>query len=357
MVDNLVTLLFIALIGLSGAVVMTPLSMRAGERHGLVDRPGGRRQHGRVVSRLGGLGLAGGFFLALGAGFFLTPLPGAHDTWMHWLGLTLGALLLLVVGVTDDARELSPRAQYAGYLAAALIAFAFGIRLESFNNPLNNQYVYLPLVLSFPLTLLWITGMIVTVNWLDGLDGLATSVSIVLTAVLTVHVLRGATTTWVATATSALLGAGLGFLLYNLPPARVFLGSNGAFLIGYLLACLGIIAGGRVATVLLVMGIPILDTAWTIWERWREHQDARRGDRRHLHYRLLDHGLSNRQILVLYIGFCVIFGAINLLLSPRLVKLALLTLLVFGTFVFLSRLGQRHAHPLEAKKKTPPEKP
>lgn len=333
-------------------MLLAPLAMRTGERYGLVDRPGGRRQHGRIVSRLGGLSLAGGFFLALGAGFFLLPLPGAQATWMRWLGLTLGALFLLVVGVIDDARELSPRAQYAGYLAAALIAFAFGIRLESFNNPLDNQYVYLPLLLSFPLTLLWVTGMIVTVNWLDGLDGLATSVSIVLTAVLTVHVLRGETTTWVATATSALLGAGLGFLSYNLPPARVFLGSNGAFLIGYLLACLGILAGGRVATVLLVMGIPILDTAWTIWERLREHQDARRGDRRHLHYRLLDHGLNNRQILALYVGFCVLFGAINLLLSPRLVKLALLTLLVLGTFAFLSRLGQRRARSFEAKEKT-----
>lgn len=320
---------------------MTPLTMRLGERYGVVDRPGGRRQHGRVVSRLGGLGLAAGFFLALGAGLLITPLPGAQEAWSRWLGITLGALLLIAVGVADDALDLSPRAQYAGYLAAALVAMAFGIRLESFNNPLNNQYVFLPLALALPLTLLWVTGMIVTVNWLDGLDGLATSVSIVLTAVLTVHVLRGESTSWVATATLALLGAGLGFLLFNLPPARVFLGSNGAFVIGYLLACLGIIAGGRVATVLLVMGIPILDTAWTIWERLREHQDARHGDRRHLHYRLLDHGLNNRQILALYVGFCVIFGVINLVISPRLVKLALLTLLVVSTFALLSHLGQR----------------
>ncbi len=346
--DTRLALLTVALIGLGGAAALTPVTMRLGERYGLVDRPGGRRQHRGLVSRLGGLGLAGGFFLALAAGFVLAPLPGVGDVWLRWIGLSLGALLLLAVGVADDALDLSPRAQYAGYLGAALIALAFGIRLDSFNNPLNNQYVYLPLALAIPLTLLWITGMIVTVNWLDGLDGLATSVAIVLTAVLTIHVLRSATTLWVATATAALLGAAVGFLLFNLPPARVFLGSNGAFLLGYLLASMGILAGGRVATVLLVMGIPILDTAWTIWERLREHQDARRGDRRHLHYRLLDRGLSNRQILALYVSFCVAFGAINLLVSPRLLKLAILTLLVVGTFALLSRLGQRRTRPPKA---------
>jgi len=343
-VDRLSALGLIFLIGFGGAALSTPLAMRLGERWGLVDRPGGRRRHPRPVSRLGGLGLAVGFFLAWFASLTLVRFPGLQTHDPRWIGLMIGALFVMAVGVADDALDLSPRAQYAGYLAAALIALAFGIRLDSFNNPLNNQYVYLPLALAIPLTVLWVTGMIVTVNWLDGLDGLATSVSSILTAVLTVHVLRTAYPS-IAPVNTALLGAGAGFLVFNLPPARVFLGSNGAFLIGYLLAGLGILAGGRVATVLLVMGIPILDTAWTIGERLREHQDARRGDRRHLHYRLLDSGLSNRQILALYVGFGVIFGAINLLISPRLLKLALLTALVTGTFGLLRWLSSRKALP------------
>ncbi len=347
------TLGLIGLMGLIGAWLGTPLAMRLGERWGLVDRPGGRRQHQHPVPRTGGIGLALGFFLALGAALIWLP-PADAQALRRWIGLALGALALLTLGLADDALDLSPRAQYLGYLAAAGIAIGFGIRLDVFNNPLDNQYVYLPLALAVPLTLLWITGMIVTVNWLDGLDGLATTVSTILTAILTVHVLRSGYT-WVATASSALLGAGLGFLLFNLPPARVFLGSNGAFLIGYVLACLGLIAGGRVATVLLVMGIPILDTAWTIGERWREHQDARRGDRRHLHYRLLDSGLSNRQILALYGGFCAMFGAINLLVSPRLLKLALLVLLVLATFGLLRRLGQRRPTPPQSPEQEQPD--
>jgi UDP-GlcNAc:undecaprenyl-phosphate GlcNAc-1-phosphate transferase len=138
----------------------------------------------------------------------------------------------------------------------------------------------------------------------------------------------------------ALLGASLGFLVYNVAPARVHLGSNGAFFLGYTIGSLGLIAGGRVATVLLVMGIPIVDVAWTILDRWRHGENPLHGDRRHLHFRLQDAGLSTRRIVFVYWGFCGLAGAAALVLSSRLYKLLSLVLLAgltVGLLAYLSR--------------------
>jgi UDP-GlcNAc:undecaprenyl-phosphate GlcNAc-1-phosphate transferase len=142
----------------------------------------------------------------------------------------------------------------------------------------------------------------------------------------------------------ALLGASVGFLVFNAPPARVFMGSNGAFFLGYVLGALGLIAGGRVATVLLVMGIPIVDVAWTILDRWRHGVSPFRGDRRHLHFRLKDAGISTRLIVYVYWGFCAIAGLLALALSSRLYKLvalALLSGLTLSLLLYLSRAPQK----------------
>jgi UDP-GlcNAc:undecaprenyl-phosphate GlcNAc-1-phosphate transferase len=118
------------------------------------------------------------------------------------------------------------------------------------------------------------------------------------------------------------------------------MGSNGAFMLGYLLAALGLIAGARVATVLMVMGLPIVDVAWTIVDRIRHGASPFQGDRHHLHYRLLDAGLSTRTIVLLYWGFCALFGALALLLSSRLYKLGALGILGVFTVGILLRLSR-----------------
>ena len=139
----------------------------------------------------------------------------------------------------------------------------------------------------------------------------------------------------------ALLGASIGFLFYNALTARHYLGSNGAFFLGYVLGALGLMAGGRVATVLLVMGVPIVDVAWTILDRWRSGVSPFHGDRRHLHFRLLDAGLSARTIVFVYWGFCAIAGALALILSSRLYKLVALLLLGGLTALLLLYLSRR----------------
>jgi UDP-GlcNAc:undecaprenyl-phosphate GlcNAc-1-phosphate transferase len=312
---------------------------RLGQRLGIVARPGGRRQHAGVVSRLGGVGLVLGVLIALFVSQALAiPTADPNETRRFW-GLVGGGALMFVIGLIDDRRELSPGMQYPGYLLAAIVAAANLIILERFNNPFTDKLVVLPAVIYIPLTLFWMTGMTVTVNWLDGLDGLAAGVSAILALVLGIHMYRSGQYSVVPLAL-ALLGGSIGFLIYNIPPARVYLGSNGAFFLGYTLGALGLIAGGRVATVLLVMGIPIVDVAWTILDRWRHGASPFQGDRRHLHFRLQDAGISTRSIVFVYWGFCATAGALALLLASRIYKLVALALLGALTtllLLFLSR--------------------
>jgi len=183
-----------------------------------------------------------------------------------------------------------------------------------------------------------------TVNWLDGLDGLAAGVALIFGAILFTAMVR--TTPQqpqpqlsLALLPAALIGATLGFLPFNLHPARVFLGS-GALYLGYVLGSLGIIGGAKVATVLLMLAVPILDVAWLIVSRIRRGQPPTRGGRDHLHFRLLDLGLSPRAIVLLYYAVCAVFGALALVIEGRLIKLiamGLLASVILGALALLSK--------------------
>jgi len=321
------------------SVIATPLLGKLGHRLGIVVLPGGRRKHSGVMSRLGGLGLVVGFFGALALSrCFAIPSADPNEMRRFW-GLAIGGLLMAIFGFIDDSRELPAGAEYLGYLIAAIVAVVSLIFLERFNNPLNNTLVVLPALVYVPLTLFWMTGMTVTVNWMDGVDGLAAGVSAILALVLSIHMYRSGQYSVVPQAL-ALLGASIGFLIFNAPPARHYLGSNGAFFLGYVLGALGLIAGGRVATVLLVMGIPIVDVAWTILDRWRSGVSPFHGDRRHLHFKLVDAGLSARTIVSIYWSFCATAGVLALVLSSRIYKLVALVLLgglTTGLLFYLSR--------------------
>ena len=331
-----------AIVAFSGfliALVLTPITGRIGRRLGLVATPGGRRQHKGVISRMGGVGLVLGFFGAIFVAQ-LWPIATAdtNEIRRFW-GLIIGAVITFIFGVIDDSYELPAGIEYLGYLLASVVAIANLIILERFNNPLTNTTIVLSAIIYIPFTIFWLTGMTVTVNWLDGLDGLAAGVSAILALVLSLHMARSQQYSVVPQAL-ALMGASLGFLIYNVSPAKTFLGSNGAFFLGYTLGALGLIAGGRVATVLLVMGIPIVDVAWTILDRWRHGLSPLHGDRRHLHFRLQDAGYSTRTIVLIYWAFCAFSGFLALILSSRVYKLV--ALLILGGFtlallLYLSR--------------------
>ena len=338
--------LLVFLVSFGLAVLLTPLAGRMGRHLGIVDRPGGRRGHKGEVPRLGGVALFMAFALAIGVAAWRGVLTtGYHDNdFTRLSGLLIGGLGSFLFGVIDDRFDLSPALQLACQFVLSLIAIVTLLWLERFTLPFLGYveleaYPWGPWVY-VPLTVLWMMGMMNTVNWLDGLGGLAAGVGAILCLVLAIHMHHVGQPS-VALLPLALLGALLGFLPYNIAPSRVFLGSAGAFFLGYALGSLGLIAGGRVATVLMVMGLPIVDVAWQIFDRVRHRRSPAQADRGHLHFRLLDLGLSERAIVLLYWGFCALFGLLALTVSSRLYKLLALVGIGVVVVIALAWLSRR----------------
>jgi len=316
----------------------------------MFDEPGGRRRHEGRLSRLGGVALYTAFTIGLLLTLLLPPslLPARQDPreLTRLTGLLLGTSFIFLFGLLDDRFQFSAYPQYAVQFAASLIAIAFIIYIKHVNNPFTNQFFFGPEGFPWPivwvLTILWIMGLINTVNFLDGLDGLAAGVGAILCIILAVHMARQGQLS-VALLPLAMLGATLGFLPYNFHPAKVFMGSSGSYSLGFGLGALGIIGGARVATVLLAMGLPILDVAWQIVRRRRLGQPIGLGDRGHLHFRLYDLGYSQRTVVLAYYGFCALFGLLAFLLPSRLYKLLALLLMSLAIGPFLLWLSQRDA--------------
>jgi len=333
------------------ASATTFLAGRLGRRWGLVDLPGGRRTHAGAIPRIGGLGLFAGFFVTALALYLNGTDTAAHA--LPLLGVLLGTAFVALFGLADDRFEFRAGPQFAVQIVAAIIAIVTTIFIDQITLPFKGVTDFSPYrwLITYPLTILWVMGMMNTVNFLDGLDGLASGVGAIAAILFAVHLIFVWINYPLAAYSLALAGACLGFLLFNFHPARVFLGSAGAMTLGYALATLSILAPARVATALLVMAIPIADTGFQMIDRWRRGQSPTHGDRGHLHYRLIDLGLSQRQIVLGYWTFCALFGALALLISApvyKLIAIGVLVLIVVGLLLLLSRRQQRR----EAERKT-----
>jgi len=322
---------------------ITPLAAALSRRTGLVDVPGGRRHHQGAIPRLGGIAIFAGFMLA--TLLTLPALPGYYQQadWTRLTGLLVGSAVVFVGGLLDDRRQFSALPQLALLVLVAAIAIRYTVFIEIVNNPFTHGPTRLSLPVTIAITLLWISGMTTTVNWLDGLDGLAAGVSGIAMLVFFVHMLRMGQPSQ-ALLPLALLGAIVGFLPRNWHPASIFLGSSGAYFLGFAVGALAIIGGARTGTALLVLGVPILDVAWQILDRVRHRRSPGAGDRGHLHFRLVDLGLPQERIVLLYCGLSAAFGGLALLMPPPLFKL--LALIVLGVVVvvvlaILTKLGER----------------
>ncbi|MEM7345749.1 MAG: MraY family glycosyltransferase [Chloroflexota bacterium] len=325
------------------AIGLTPLSARLGHYFHLTDQPGGRRAHQGAIPRVGGIALFLGF---MGAGLLvfglatlqIWPPIGAEDQKLL-TGVLLGSSVVFLFGLWDDWVELPAWPQFAIQFLVALIAIYFDIIVERVTLPIFGLTIF-PGWITYPLTVFWVMGMINTVNWLDGLDGLAAGVTAIASLLFALHAYQLGQTV-VALFPLALAAACLGFLPFNFQPARIFMGSSGSMVLGFGLASLSILAPAKVATALLVLAIPIIDVAWLIIQRWRQRGNPLQSGRDHLHYRLLDLGLSQRQIVLLYYTFCATFGALALLIEDRFFKLVALALVGLFTVVFLGWLSSK----------------
>jgi UDP-GlcNAc:undecaprenyl-phosphate GlcNAc-1-phosphate transferase len=276
---------------------------------------------------LGGLPLLAAYLAAAGiALYFWLPTADGRDI-LYLRGVLLGSVIIFVGGLLDDVYDLSFAWQFVIQAAATVVAMGHEIFIERFRNPFNlTDEVIIPwTAVIFLLTLIWIVSIINFVNWLDGLDGLATGVGTIALLLFAWHSYRlGLETVPAFYLPLALAGALVGFLFFNFAPARIFLGTAGVFLLGYNLATLAILAPAKWSTALLVLAVPIIDGAWLVIDRLRHGQSPMKGDRRHLHFRLADSGLSTRRIVLSYYGVAAVFGSVAVMASSALTKIMIL---------------------------------
>lgn len=324
------------------SLLLTPWARRLSLRWGIVKEPGGRRKHGGAMPLLGGVPLLGAYLVGTGMAYYWLPATADSVDAQYLRGVLLGSLVMFVGGVLDDWLELSFSWQFVIQVAATAVAMWHEIFIERFRNPFNplKDIPIEPTVIIFLLTLIWIVGTINFVNWLDGLDGLAAGVGTIALLLFAWHSFRlNLTTVPAYYLPMALAGALVGFLFFNFAPARIFLGSAGVFLVGYNLATLAILAPAKWSTALLVLAVPMIDGVWLVIDRIRHGQSPMKGDRRHLHFRLADSGLSTRRIVLGYYGVAAVFGSVAVIASSAWVKLGLLVGLgtaVLGLLIWIS---------------------
>jgi len=285
-------------------------------------------------------GVAIGLALLVSVGLFsffgfLTDIKVSNS---YLIGLVAAIIFLLIGGALDDKYDLRPWQQIVWPVLAVLTILIAGIKVNYVTNPFGGIYyfdqvesrfgsfVWFPLAQTVAFA--WLLVMIYTTKFLDGLDGLVSGITTIGAVIIFIVSLR-----WdvpnSATSVLALITAGLfgGFLIWNFFPAKIFLGESGSTIAGLMLGVLAIISGGKIATTLLVMGLPLLDVVWVIGRRlfW-ERTSPTRADRKHLHFRLLDMGLTHRQaVLFLYLS-TALFGSLGLF-QNTLGKLKLLVVL------------------------------
>jgi UDP-GlcNAc:undecaprenyl-phosphate GlcNAc-1-phosphate transferase len=360
---NIATYIIVFIATLSSALLLTPLIRRLSLRWGIVARPGGRRQHGGVIPKLGGLAIFSAWIIGVILIYRYLP-PVEPDDAIRLRGLLLGSMIVVAGGLLDDWFDLKPWAQLAIQIAGAIVAISHIVFIEVFTSPIGTGFWEKPLIswfftvegdlvwiwrpLAILFTLFWVVGMINAVNWLDGLDGLAGGVCTIAALLFAWHShVLGQTT--VALFPLALAGALLGFLPFNFSPARIFLGSAGAYFLGYQMATLSILSPAKLSTAMLVLAVPILDVAWQIIDRMRRGQNPLQGDRGHLHFRLSDGGLPTRWIVVGYYLVAIAFGLVAIFAPSGLFKLLLLLAISTLVFLLLIWLSKR---PLNGKKVT-----
>jgi UDP-GlcNAc:undecaprenyl-phosphate GlcNAc-1-phosphate transferase len=342
------------------AFVLTPLVRRRAIRYGVVDRPNHRRVNKRPIPRSGGLAIASAFLtvsvalVLLNLQFRFIRLPLFLESG-EVIALLAGAAAAAAIGALDDFLDLRARWQLLGQLGLALGAVALGIGITSVNNPFGPGVLRFEGLLAVAITVLWIVGMINSVNFIDGLDGLSSGIGLI--AALTLGVISLTTTVgqpFVALLCFALAGSLLGFLRWNFHPASIFPGTSGTMFIGYALAVLSILGSAKVAVALLVLGVPIIDAFWIIVRRLSARRSPFTPDRGHIHHRLLDLGLSHRQAVSLIYAICGALGVLSLVLTGAQPIYAFLGVFVgTGLLLLLLAWGGNGALEAEAYEREP----
>jgi UDP-GlcNAc:undecaprenyl-phosphate/decaprenyl-phosphate GlcNAc-1-phosphate transferase len=316
-------------------VMVTPLVRALSLHQGWVVAPDERRVHDRVTPDVGGMAMLAGFIVAMGVAWRMDRF---HDmfTTTEPLGVLLAAVVMYAVGFIDDLRDVSAPGKVAGMVVASSCLFLLGVQILNLKLPLLD-ILYIPDDLSPLLTTLWVVGMANAVNLMDGLDGLAAGIMAIASATFFVYTQQVTLDNSSSGPLVAVIVCGIcvGFLPWNMHPARIFMGDGGALMLGVLMAASTIVVGGQNAQgepvargqayfffaplfiPLVILGVPILDMAFAIVRRASRRAGLATADKDHLHHRLLRLGHGHlRSVLILWgwtaaLSLLVLYPVVN----------------------------------------------
>jgi UDP-GlcNAc:undecaprenyl-phosphate GlcNAc-1-phosphate transferase len=307
------------------AAYATPLVRKLATHVGMVDEIGERRMHEQPKPRIGGIAVFLGFAFALFStlGYLiarneLRDFDKIHDV----IGMLFGGTLILMVGIWDDIMGLRPRNKFVAQIVVAGISLLYGFVIKDVANPFHpGDYIHFAVPWNYALSLIWYIGMMNAINFIDGLDGLLSGLTAISGFSLAI-IAVGHGHPELALVLAALVGGTLGFLPYNYNPATIILGDSGALFIGYVFATVSIVGTSKTAFTisllipLIVLALPILDTAVTIIRRTSKGKKITEGDRGHFHHQLVFRfGLNVRQAVLLIYALCIVLGVVAFLVS------------------------------------------
>ena len=339
-------------VGFAISFAATPIVKSFAQKVGAIDVPrDARRVHDHPIPRMGGM--------AIFLGFLISVLLFV-DISRPVRGILLGAVLIVACGAIDDVVSLNAWIKLAVQVAAAIVAVAHGVVIEVFRNPnifSENEALVLG-ALAVPVTVIWIVGITNSVNLIDGLDGLAVGVSTIASTTMFVVALLVSEGN-VAVILAALMGACLGFMPYNLNPAKIFMGDAGSLLLGYVLSTVSVVGMFKFYAIvtfvvpILALALPLFDTLCAIIRRLLRGQSPMHPDRGHLHHRLIDMGLSQKQaVAVLYsisavLGLCAVVLATTGMVRICMVVVAALAAVAVGIFIKRTFKGHKYHPPVD----------
>ena len=313
-------------------LVFTPVAIRIAPKIGAVDIPkDNRRMHTRVMPRFGGMAIYIGTITSM-----LVFLPFSTQL----MGVIAGGTLIFIVGIIDDLRNLPAKLKLACQILCAFILFQFSVRISFIGNPFGDGYYFFPWIVSLIVTVIWIVGITNTINLIDGLDGLAGGVAFIASiSIAYIAYIHGKTDA--AMAMLAIAGGALGFLPFNFNPARIFMGDGGALFLGFMLAGISVMNPMKSATMLatvvpvLVLGLPIFDTAFAILRRVINKRPIMEADKGHLHHRIMAAGLGQRRTVLTLYGISGVMGVAAIVMSRDLLIESALLIKIAATLIYV----------------------
>jgi UDP-GlcNAc:undecaprenyl-phosphate/decaprenyl-phosphate GlcNAc-1-phosphate transferase len=313
------------LISFAVAYILTPLVRKIALKHKIVAMPGGRRAHAKPTPLLGGISMYFGFTIAV---LIASAIDGKIAFDKTFIGLLVSGSFIALIGALDDVYELPGWAQAGAIVLGGAFLTFFGVQVYAITYPFKGGQT-IPLHLwGIPVTIIWILMVTKAVDCVDGVDGLAAGISVIIAVTLLAMALAtkpknpdvAQVMQLSAIASAALVGAAFGFLRFNYPPAKIFMGTIDAQFLGFMLAGISVVGAFKMTTFvaigvpIIALGVPLFDTAFVVIRRLATGRKIHEADRTHLHHRLIDKGFSSKQVIWSIYGMTAILCALAYIL-------------------------------------------